>query len=95
MVFYFREKTTSYILISFFLFSGCSKPREGGKKGSPRDATASHVVSINSSIQNPLLTREVSSDGLTTLFDEVILNRKSSGKNEVARSPDQEIKPVG
>jgi hypothetical protein len=44
----------SYILISFSSGADISRGREG-KKGSPQDATASHVVSINSSIQNPLV----------------------------------------
>jgi hypothetical protein len=52
MVLYFRGKTTTYILVSFFLLSGCFKSR--GIEERKADATASYVVSINSSIKNPL-----------------------------------------
>jgi hypothetical protein len=52
MVLHFREKTTTYILVSFFLLSDCYK--NGGIEERRADTTASYVVSINSSIKNPL-----------------------------------------
>ena len=56
MVFYFREKTTSYVCISFFLSSrGVLKPEEREERGTAIAITRKHAVSINPSIQNPLV----------------------------------------
>jgi hypothetical protein len=56
MVFYFREKTTVYIWIPFFLFSsGVLNRREERKEGTAIADTRKHAVSINPSIQNPLV----------------------------------------
>jgi hypothetical protein len=56
MVFYFREKTTVYIWIPFFLFSsGVLNRREERKEETAIAITRKHAVSINPSIQNPLV----------------------------------------
>jgi hypothetical protein len=54
MVFYFREKKSYFLFLSFSSRADLKRWKRG-KRGSPRDATASYVVSINSSIQNPLV----------------------------------------
>ncbi len=48
MVLLFRGKTTTFILVSFFLLSGCYKPRNRERRA---DAFPSDVVPINSPIK--------------------------------------------
>ena len=73
MVFYFREKTTVYIWNSFLsVLKRCFKPERREERGTAIADTRKHAVSINPSIQNPLMGLSITIDKLRVFINKTL-----------------------